>query len=145
MRNIKTIITENSKQTQKLGKMLAGEIKTGEIICLEGDLGTGKTTFAQGFLKKLGTKGPYTSPTFLILKNYKSGKHKNFNIYHIDAYRVNAKDIFNLGWKEMVAEKKNIIIIEWADRIRKIIPRGAIWIKFQWISINKRKVLFKSS
>jgi tRNA threonylcarbamoyladenosine biosynthesis protein TsaE len=106
-------------------------------------LGTGKTTFVQGFLKGLGAKGPFTSPTFVILKYYKSRKLKTINIYHMDAYRVNAKDVLNLGWKEIVAGKDNIIIIEWADRIRKIIPRGAVWIKFEWLDQNKRKITFK--
>ncbi|OGI15421.1 MAG: hypothetical protein A2Z52_01690 [Candidatus Moranbacteria bacterium RBG_19FT_COMBO_42_6] len=160
--------------------MLAAEIKSGRIICLEGNLGSGKTTFAQGLLRELGIKGPYTSPTFLIIKNYqkkipispaKSGsrqggdkspacqslalagrqfpnksqkiKSKIQNVYHVDAYRIKAKDILNLGWKEMLAEKNNIIIIEWADRIKKIIPRGAIWIKFKWLGQNKRKITFK--
>jgi len=142
-RNIKTFFTENSKQTQKLGEMLAKEIKSDNIVCLEGNLGTGKTTFAQGFLKGLGVRGPYTSPTFVILKYYKSRKLKTINIFHIDAYRVSAKDILNLGWQEIVARKDNIIIIEWADRIKKIIPRRSIWIKFQWLSENKRKIIFK--
>jgi len=141
---VKTFITENSKQTQELGKILAREINTDKIICLEGNLGTGKTTFAQGFLKGLGIKGPFTSPTFVIFKYYKSRKLKNFNIYHMDAYRVNAKDVLNLGWKEIVAGKDNIIIIEWADRIKKIIPKGAVWIKFKWLSEKKREILFKS-
>jgi len=143
-RSVKTFITENSKQTQELGKILAREINTDKIICLEGNLGTGKTTFAQGFLKGLGIKGPFTSPTFVIFKYYKSRKLKNFNIYHMDAYRVNAKDVLNLGWKEIVAGKDNIIIIEWADRIKKIIPKGAVWIKFKWLSEKKREILFKS-
>jgi len=130
-------ITNNSKETQKLGMILATEIKSSAVICLEGDLGSGKTTFTQGLLKGLGARGPYTSPTFVIMKKYKK------NIFHLDAYRVSAKDILNLGWKEMVAEKNNIIIIEWADRIKKIIPRGALWIKFENISENKRKITFK--
>lgn len=156
----KIFVTKNRKETQDLGKALSREIKTGDIICLSGDLGTGKTTFTQGLLKGLKINGPYTSPTFVILKNYKgkfkvltasagsrpggkSSKFKVIDIYHIDAYRVKAKDILNLGWKEMLAEKENIIIIEWADRIRKIIPRGAAWIKFEWLDKDKRKIIFK--
>jgi len=156
----KTFITEKRKETQNLGKILAGEIKKGAIICLSGDLGAGKTTFTQGLLKGLEIKGPYISPTFLIIKNYKRkfrnaysmSKNKKQihdtrstvqDIYHIDAYRVNQKDILNLGWKELIAEKDNIIIIEWAERIRKIIPKNAVWIKFEWVGENKRKLTFK--
>ena len=133
----KTFVTTNSKQTQKLGELLALELKGGEIICLDGELGAGKTTFTQGLLKGLKVEGPYTSPTFLIMKQYE-------NVYHIDAYRVEAQDILNLGWEEILSNKKNIIIIEWAERIKKIIPSNAIWIKFEWLDENKRKIIYKN-
>lgn len=130
--------TDNSIQTKRLGEMLAQEIKGGKIICLSGDLGAGKTTFAQGLLKGLKIKGPYTSPTFVIMKKYK--KH----IFHFDAYRIKAKDILNLGWEEIVADKNNVIIIEWAERIKKIIPTEALWIKFEWMDQNKRRITFSN-
>jgi len=154
-----TFITKNSKETQKLGEILAKELKDGKIIALEGDLGCGKTTFTQGFLKGLMIKGPYTSPTFVVMKQYhkahnKKQKTKNKgmlhvpcsmfqNIYHIDAYRVNSKDILSLGWQEITGNKKNVIIIEWADRIKKIIPADALWIKFEWIGEKERKISIK--
>jgi tRNA threonylcarbamoyladenosine biosynthesis protein TsaE len=154
----KIFITKNSKETQKLGKMLAEELKSGSIIALQGALGSGKTTFTQGFLAGLKVKGPYTSPTFVVLKHYKiknqKSKIKNssknskvlkfkiINIYHADAYRVNSKDILSLGWEEIISNPENIVIIEWADRIRKIIPAQAIWIKFEWVSEKERKVTF---
>lgn len=163
---MKTFITKNSKETQKLGKSLAKELKSGIVIALKGDLGCGKTTFTQGFLKGLKIKGPYTSPTFLVIKNYKkefpiskslprrqAGKFpikskiqnpKKQNIYHIDTYRVNSKDILDLGWEEIVADKNNVIIVEWADRIRKIIPSGALWIEFEWVDNNTREIKFTS-
>ncbi|PIP26776.1 MAG: tRNA (adenosine(37)-N6)-threonylcarbamoyltransferase complex ATPase subunit type 1 TsaE [Candidatus Moranbacteria bacterium CG_4_9_14_3_um_filter_40_7] len=154
---MQTIITQNFQATRKLGRELAKKIKAGQIICLSGDLGSGKTTLAQGLLKGLGAKGPYTSPTFLIIKNYKkeipisksqfpnkskiqNPKSKTLNIYHIDVYRVNEKDILNLGWEEIIKDKNNIIVIEWAERIKKIIPAGAKWIKFSWEGEKKRKI-----
>lgn len=135
---MKSFITTSYRQTQKLGEILSGELQGGEIICLSGDLGSGKTTFAQGLLKGLKVKGPHTSPTFAIIKQYRLKKNKN--IYHIDAYRVTAKDILNLGWKEIISSKNNIVIVEWAERIKKIIPRGSLWINFKWISEKKRKL-----
>jgi tRNA threonylcarbamoyladenosine biosynthesis protein TsaE len=127
-------ITTSAKQTQKMGELLAQEIKGGAVICLSGDLGSGKTTFTQGLLKGLKVAGPYTSPTFVIMKKYKN------NIFHFDAYRVGAKDILNLGWEEIIADKNNIIIVEWADWIKKIIPTNALRIKFTWMNENKRKI-----
>lgn len=151
----KEFISTNSKQTQILGKLLAEEIRGQAVICLEGDLGAGKTTFTQGFLQGLKIKGPYTSPTFVVMKHYErkvkspvstgrqeKSKVKIFNIYHIDAYRVNSEDVLNLGWEEIIAGE-NIIIIEWADRIKKIIPKDAVWIKFEWLEDKKRKIIIK--
>jgi len=128
-------ITTSKNQTQKLGEELAKELRGGEIICLSGELGAGKTTFTQGLLKGLKAKGPYTSPTFVVIKKYE-------HIYHIDAYRIKDTDLLELGWEEMLAGKKNITIIEWAERVRKIIPDDAIWINFKWLGENKRELKF---
>lgn len=136
--------TTGSTQTQQLGEMLAKEIRGGEIICLAGDLGAGKTTFTQGFLKGLGARGPYTSPTFVIMKEYKKEKGAVRRIYHIDAYRIEAHDVLDLGWEEMVKfareKKDSVIVVEWADRIKKIIPPDAVWIEFEWVDENKRLI-----
>ena len=135
----KEFITNNKEETQVLGEELAGKLKNGGIICLTGELGSGKTTFTQGLLKGLKIKEPHTSPTFVIMKKY--GK----NIYHIDAYRVKSEDIINLGWEEMIKEKNSVIIIEWAERIKNIIPPDASWIEFEWLDENRRRIIFKNN
>jgi tRNA threonylcarbamoyladenosine biosynthesis protein TsaE len=155
-------ITTSVRKTQKLGEMLARELKGGVIICLTGELGSGKTTFSQGVLKGLGVKGPHTSPTFVVMKKYrvKSYQSSTFpfpdksgnsskpsfiqNAYHIDAYRVGPKDILDLGWKEIISDKKNIVIVEWAERMRLIIPKNAIWIRFRHKEKNEREIIIKS-
>ena len=141
---MKKFITNSNKQTQKLGETLAKELKGGEIICLSGDLGAGKTTFTQGLLKELKIKGPHTSPTFVILKKYeiRFARYEIRNVYHIDAYRIKDKDLLGLGWKELIADKNNIIIIEWAENVKKIIPKNALWIRFKWLDRNEREIKF---
>ena len=137
------IITENSRQTQELARLLAMEIRGGEIICLSGDLGAGKTTFTQGLLEGLDVEGPYTSPTFAILKEYqasKSGLLNGFKIYHIDAYRVEEKDILDLGWKDFAGKENTVTIVEWAERAENIIPSGALRLDFKWLDENKREI-----
>jgi tRNA threonylcarbamoyladenosine biosynthesis protein TsaE len=157
---MKIFKTTDSKQTQKLGEILTKDLKGGEIICLVGELGSGKTTFTQGLLKGLKIKGPHTSPTFLIMKQYhitRNIKHETkekkmlhascfmfHDVYHIDAYRINSNDIINLGWEEIMANPKNIVIIEWADRIKKIIPKNSLWINFKWLDENKREIILKN-
>jgi tRNA threonylcarbamoyladenosine biosynthesis protein TsaE len=148
-------VTSSANQTRKLGEVLAKGLNGGQIICLTGELGSGKTTFAQGILRGLGAKGPYTSPTFVVMKQYKiknqkskikitNQKLKIGNVYHIDAYRVGAQDILVLGWKEIVTGKNNVVIVEWAEKIKNIIPKGAVWVKFEYIKDNNRKVIFNS-
>jgi tRNA threonylcarbamoyladenosine biosynthesis protein TsaE len=155
----KAFIAKNSRQTQKLGEMLSKELRGGEIICLTGELGSGKTTFSQGVLRGLGAKGPHTSPTFVVMKKYKVKAHRNLafslrqtscrnslkpsfiqNIYHLDAYRVGPRDILDLGWKEIISDKKNVIIVEWAERMNKIIPKRAVWIKFKHLKKSEREI-----
>ena len=133
-------ITNSFKETQKLGELLAMELKGGKVICMEGDLGAGKTTFTQGLLKGLKVKGPYTSPTFVVMKEYKK---KDKNIYHIDAYRINENDLLNLGWEELISNPKNIIIVEWSERVKKILPKDSIKIKFDWVDEQQRKITFE--
>ena len=136
-------------QTKKLGEILAKEViktkpsKRALVIGLEGDLGGGKTTFLQGFSKGLGIKQKITSPTFVIMRRYKiqNTGYKIQNFYHIDCYRVEKpKEILDLGSKEIITNSQNIVAIEWADRVRKIIPKRAIWLTFGFINKNKRKI-----
>lgn len=132
------VTTKNYKQTQKLGQLLAQEIlknppqETAIVLCLYGDLGGGKTTFMQGFAKGLGVKQKILSPTFVIMKKFG-------NFYHIDAYRLkDYKDATELGLKELFKNSENIIAIEWPEKIKKILPKSAIKIKFKFISNRER-------
>ena len=107
------------------------------VLALRGDLGTGKTTFAQGFLKGLGVKKRVASPTFVIirrraLRRSHSARRKVFtNIFHIDAYRLkSAAHLAALGFKEILADPGNIVLIEWAERAKKTVPKRALWLTF---------------
>jgi len=158
----KIMETQGAAETKKLGRLLARELRGGEIIALIGDLGSGKTTFTQGLLDGLGAEGPFTSPTFIIMRHYnkeapisKSQFPKDSNkinerleirnIYHLDAYRVNDKDIMDLGWEEIISDKKNVVIVEWADRVEKILPKDTVRIEFWWLDEKKRRISINSS
>jgi tRNA threonylcarbamoyladenosine biosynthesis protein TsaE len=95
------------------------------VVALFGDLGSGKTVFAKGFAKKAGVKNHVTSPTFVILKKFDL-KNKTFkNILHIDAYRIlKPEEMFVLGWKKAVKNPENIILVEWPENIKKILPKS---------------------
>lgn len=134
-------ITQNQKQTQGLAKILAREIlkykntkKNSLVFGLIGNLGAGKTTFIQAFAKGLGIRSKITSPTFVLMKKYG-------NLYHIDCYRIkDYKDILALDFQEIISNPKNIIMIEWAEKIRKILPQDTIWIKFDINGKTARKI-----
>ena len=157
----KEYITSSPSQTKKLGEVFAKKIKKGapkeknaRVIALIGDLGGGKTTFLQGFAKGIGIKEKILSPTFVILKKYKIPKRiplkrdlrgrqntRYETLYHMDCYRIQKpSEIFNLGFQEIISDSQNLIVIEWADRIKEIIPKNATWISFTWGDDSKRKI-----
>ncbi len=148
----KKYITNNSEQTKNLGEKLAKEILKKKpkdqafVIGLEGELGGGKTTFLQGFAKGLGIKEKILSPTFVIVKRFKLknlSTYKLTNLYHFDCYRIGkSKELLDLGFKKIVSNAKNIIVIEWADKIKRIMPEDVLWIKFDFVDKKKRKIVF---
>ena len=141
------ILTNNPNQTKKVGEILAKEIlkiplrKQALIIGLVGDLGGGKTTFLQGFAKGLGVKEKILSPSFVILKKFKVKSSKFKVFYHIDCYRVEKpKEILDLGFKEIVSNPKNLVAIEWADRIKKILPKKTLILRFDFLNRDQRTI-----
>lgn len=136
------IITKNALETQKLGEKLAKDlIKSNQpvVICLYGDLGSGKTTFIQGFAKGLGITKRILSPTFIVSREYEFGKNKKF--YHLDLYRFNnEKEAEILGLKELWENKNNILTIEWPEKIENILPKDRVEVRFEYIGEEKRKI-----
>lgn len=133
----KTIITNSKEETQNLAVNIAQSLGDIRFIALFGDLGSGKTTFVQGLAKGLGIKGRIISPTFIIIRNYE-------NFYHIDLYRVEPKaDIEGLGLKEIIEDSKNIVAIEWAEKIKELLPDKRMEIYFENIGGDKRRITFK--
>ena len=138
------IVTKSAQETKKVGEFLAREIIKGKkalIIGCQGELGSGKTTFIQGMAKGLGIRERITSPTFVIMKKFKLGPVSHLKcFYHIDCYRVQSKDLLDLGFKEIISQQ-NIVVIEWAEKIKKILPKDTFWIKFEYLDKDKRKII----
>jgi len=133
----KVFITNNSKATKTLGRNFAKSLRVGDIICLYGDLGSGKTTFVQGLAEGIGVKEKIISPTFIIIRAYPS---KNF--YHIDLYRIENDHIKGLGLEEILEDPFSITAIEWAQNLKSLMPEKRIDVKFSYSGENKRKVTF---
>lgn len=153
----RTIETHRPAQTQKIARILAEEIKktphtSAIVVALEGNLGAGKTTFAQGFAKAFGIQEKIKSPTFVLMKVYKirqktkDKKQKlkqnkkqslvfrpsSFNHFvHIDCYRIeSSEELMHLGFKDLVKDRGAVILVEWAERIEKFFDQKTLWIKF---------------
>ncbi len=116
--------TASAQQTFKLGQTLAAKLKSGLTLALIGDLGTGKTVFAQGLAAGLNIAEPITSPTFIIMKIYPIPNHKYLKQFcHIDAYRLkNEKDLIAIGADEYLNNPQAVVLIEWAEKVKSIWP-----------------------
>lgn len=100
------------------------------VVALEGDLGAGKTTFTQGFLKQLGVRRRIISPTFLIIRAYDIKAKSFIRAFHIDCYRLNKpSELLSLGFAEMLKDPAHIILVEWPALIKEYLPAGTRWIK----------------
>lgn len=111
------------------------------VFALVGELGSGKTTFSKNFLHALGIKQHIQSPTFSIMNSYDVDFENYKKVIHMDVYRIDdINELKVLHIDEIFSNNKNIIVIEWADKIKKIIPQNAIWIYFEHDTFNTRKI-----
>lgn len=131
----KSIITKSIKETQDFGRELAKEITAGDIICFFGDLGAGKTTLIQAIAKGLGIKKRLISPTFVLIRSY--GR-----VHHIDLYRLD--DPSELGLAELWQNPKNILLIEWPEKIAGSLPRQRREIHLKILSENEREITYET-
>lgn len=124
---MKEFRTGSAEETAKLGKKLGEALEKGDIVCLIGDLGTGKTAFTNGIAEGLGIKGYITSPTFTLVNEYKG----RVPLYHFDVYRITDPDeMFEIGFEEYL-EGSGVVVIEWADAIGELIPKEHIRVEIK--------------
>lgn len=142
---MKKIITKNEKETFNLACDLGRKIKEKTIFALKGDLGTGKTIFAKGIALGLGIKKTITSPTFVLMKIYPIEGNKYINEFcHIDTYRLKGeKDLEAIGAREYLDKKDVVVVIEWPDKIKKLLPRDTKLVKLKYLTEEKRQIEIK--
>ncbi len=134
---IEKITTRSEQETIEIAQNIEAEKFPNMVICLEGDLGSGKTIFAKGFAHALGIGEQITSPTFNIIKEYKSGE---LPLYHMDVYRLDGK-VDDLGLEEYFT-KGGIVIIEWADMIPDHLPKERLDIRIKILDEDSRMLVF---
>lgn len=120
--------SHSPEETEEKGRELAAGAVSGQIFCLEGDLGTGKTVFTKGFGAGLGIKEHITSPTFNIVNEYHDGR---LPFYHFDVYRISCEEeMDDIGYEEYFFGE-GVCLVEWASQIRELIPAEAVWITLE--------------
>ncbi len=153
---MRTVHSFSSEETKALGAEIAGSLAAHRgnsrracVVALRGDLGAGKTTFTQGMFRGLGVKRRPISPTFVIMRRYKvparrpsSAERRFADIYHFDAYRLKKEeDAAVLGFEEILADPKNIVLVEWPEMIKGVLPSGAVRIDFQYGKKENERII----
>lgn len=136
-------ITNSPEETTNLGIKLARERVGKKVFALTGDLGAGKTTFIQGFAKGLGIGEKVISPTFVFVRQYKIPDSK-ITFYHIDLYRADKDtDLSTLGLEEILSNKNSLVLLEWAEKYQRNLPRDCVYININYLSNNQREFIIR--
>lgn len=134
--------SRSPEQTRRVGMRLGDLLQPGDVICLQGDLGAGKTTLVQGLARGWGSLDPVSSPTFIIVNNYR--RPDNAQLFHMDAYRLDsAPEAAELDLDGMLAEGS--LLVEWPERVRSILPENRLWISFEFVAEESRQMVINAS
>jgi tRNA threonylcarbamoyladenosine biosynthesis protein TsaE len=134
--------SRSAEQTRRIGMRLGQALQAGDVICLQGDLGAGKTTFVQGVALGWGSLDSVSSPTFIIVNVYRRGDEAR--LFHMDAYRLDsALEAEELDLDGMLAQ--GALLIEWPERIAELVPSEHLWIDFEHVDEEEREIKFRSS
>jgi tRNA threonylcarbamoyladenosine biosynthesis protein TsaE len=132
------------EETWALAREIAATLKPGDVICLEGDLGAGKTTFTQGLAKALGVAGRVTSPTFCIVQEHRAENPAPGApglLVHMDLYRLHSEDdVIAIGWEDYLSEGA-VIAVEWPERAGSLIPPSALHITFTHLEGDEHRLI----
>jgi tRNA threonylcarbamoyladenosine biosynthesis protein TsaE len=134
--------SRSPEQTRRIGMRVGGALQTGDVLCLQGDLGAGKTTFVQGLAQGWGSVDSVSSPTFILVNVYRRADQSQ--LFHMDAYRVDSTpEAAELDLDSMLAE--GALVIEWPERMAGLIPTERLWVKFEHVDDEEREMKFKAS
>ncbi|PIT87157.1 MAG: tRNA (adenosine(37)-N6)-threonylcarbamoyltransferase complex ATPase subunit type 1 TsaE [Candidatus Magasanikbacteria bacterium CG10_big_fil_rev_8_21_14_0_10_40_10] len=140
------MISHSKEQTIKIGQQFAKKLKGGDVVLLQGELGTGKTSFVQGVAIGLGIKQHLTSPTFSLMNlyNIKFQAGGASQLAHIDTYRLkDAKELLEIGAQDYLGDKKTICLVEWPQKAKKILAgKTVLTVKISHLDQDKRKIEF---
>jgi tRNA threonylcarbamoyladenosine biosynthesis protein TsaE len=134
-------LSRSPEQTRRLGQRLGAALQPGDVICLQGELGAGKTTFVQGIAQGWGSRDAVSSPTFITVNVYRN--HDEKQLFHLDTYRLDSVgEAEELDLQSMQAQGP--LLIEWPERMERLIPRERLWIKFEHVDPEERQMKMSS-
>jgi tRNA threonylcarbamoyladenosine biosynthesis protein TsaE len=134
--------SRSPEQTRRIGLRLGSALQVGDVICLQGDLGAGKTTFVQGIAEGWGSLDSVSSPTFIIVNMYRRGDEAR--LFHMDAYRLDStSEAEELDLDSMMAQGP--LLVEWPERMNGLIPDERLWVSLEYINEEEREMKFKAS
>jgi tRNA threonylcarbamoyladenosine biosynthesis protein TsaE len=134
-----TWISDSPQMTYDFGKYLGENLQPGNLVALCGELGAGKTCLTQGIARGLGVPEEYrvTSPTFTIINEYPG----RLTLYHLDLYRLSGvRDLDEIGYEDCFNDH-GVVVMEWAEKIKEVLPEGALFIEITYIDDNRRKIV----
>jgi tRNA threonylcarbamoyladenosine biosynthesis protein TsaE len=132
-------ISRSPEQTRRVGMRLGALLRSGDVICLVGDLGSGKTTFAQGIASGWGSLDAVSSPSFVLVNVYRGPK--GARLFHLDAYRLSgAVEAEDLDIDAML--ESGPLVVEWAERIQEVLPGEHLWVSLHYVSEEQRDLVF---
>jgi tRNA threonylcarbamoyladenosine biosynthesis protein TsaE len=134
--------SRSPEQTRRVGMRLGNLLQRGDLICLQGDLGAGKTTLVQGLARGWGSLDPVSSPTFIIVNIYR--RPNAGQLFHMDAYRLeSAPEAAELDIDGMLAQ--GALLVEWPERVQAILPDEHLWISFDYVAEENRQMVIKAT
>lgn len=133
----RSLITKSEEETRRVARRLAARLKPGDVVCLSGPLGSGKTRFVQGLAAGLGYKGRVTSPTFTLVREYQG---RRLRLYHVDLFRVAGADLRLLGWEDCLCDPRGVCAIEWSEVAGRGLPRRRLDVTFETLSEHERRI-----
>lgn len=136
------IVTPGPEATERLGECLGLRLQSGDVLCLSGDLGAGKTCLVRGLARGWGVIDHPTSPTFMLVNEYRRERDLS-RFHHVDAYRLQgSEDAKSLGLEDIL-DAAGVVVVEWAERIRDALPDEALWIHIEDIGEDTRSFCFE--
>ena len=137
------ILSHSDDQSRRYGARLGTMLQAGDVVCLSGDMGAGKTVFTSGIGLGWGTRNPITSPTYNLVHEHRRDKDK-LRLYHLDCYRLDGGlDAASIGLDDILDDKQAIIIFEWPERIEDILPGNRLWIELRVLDESRRNFVFE--